>query len=127
MYNTPRNYSSPTSLGIDERWERVLCYAGLWLSGLIMLLLEQRNQNVRQHAKQSIVVFGVLSLVAWVLSSFGGILGWIPILGFVFSTIIGLIHGLVIVTIVVLWITFMLLALTSSRTHVIGRSSSARY
>jgi uncharacterized membrane protein len=121
MYNTPRNYSNTTSLGIDERWARVLCYVGLWVSGLIMLLLERRNENVRQHAKQSVVIFGSLSVLAWVLSFFGGMFGGIPILGFIFGVGFGLIHGLVVLAILALWVLFMVLALASPRTHVINR------
>jgi uncharacterized membrane protein len=122
MYNGPRDYSDTTSLGIDARWERVLCYVGLWVSGLIMLVLERRNENVRQHAKQSVVIFGSLSVLAWVLSFFGGMFGWIPILGFFFGVGFGLIHGLVILAIVALWVLFMVLALVSPRTHVLNRS-----
>jgi uncharacterized membrane protein len=119
MYNTSRN-GSPTSLGIDERWERVLCYVGIWVSGIIMLLLEQRNANVRRHAKQSIAVFGVLSLLAWVVGIFGGMLGWIPVLGFFFGAGFGLIHGLIILVMVVLWLVLMALAFMSPRTHILS-------
>ena len=64
MYNYNQNYSSPTSLGIQERWERVLAYALIWVSGLILLFVEQRNQTVRRHAMQSVIIFG--SLVGFV-------------------------------------------------------------
>ena len=51
MYNRGQ-YTSPTVLGIDEKWERVLCYLGVWVTGLIFLVIEQRNQTVRRHAMQ---------------------------------------------------------------------------
>jgi uncharacterized membrane protein len=38
-----------------------LCYAGWWVTGLVFLFAERRNQEVRFHAAQSLVVFGVLS------------------------------------------------------------------
>lgn len=120
MRNAPRQYSSTTTLGIDERWERVLCYVGLWVTGLAMLLLEHRNANVRQHAKQSVVIFGSLSLIAFALSFFSGMLGWIPVLGFVFSVGFGFFHAAVITVIVVLWIVFMVLALLSPRAHLVA-------
>ena len=82
MYN---QYESATTLGIPERWERVLCYALGWVSGLVLLIIEQRNHNVRRHAAQSIIVFSAISILGWLLSLFShiwviglafGILGW---------------------------------------------------
>ncbi len=78
MYNYSRP-SGETSLGIDERWERVLAYALLWVSGLILLIVEQRNQTVRRHAKQSVIIFGVLCGLALLTTIFSGALGWIPV------------------------------------------------
>jgi uncharacterized membrane protein len=124
MYN---KYSSRTTLGIDERWERVLCYVGIWVSGLIMLLLEHRNQNVRHHAKQSVVVFGILSVIAFVLSFFGAALGWIPLLGFFFTVGFGFFHGVVITVMVLLWLFFVLSALLSPRTHFVGPRSDRMF
>lgn len=74
MYN---RYESPTTLGIPERWERVLCYAFGWLSGLVLLIVEQRNHNVRRHAAQSVMVFGALSILAFVVATLGGHAGWL--------------------------------------------------
>lgn len=119
MYNYSRP-SGETSLGIDERWERVLAYALLWVSGLILLFLEQRNQTVRRHAKQSVIVFGVLTGLAWLASAFGGLLGWIPVLGFFFGLGFGLLHFFVILAIVVLWVLLMALAYSSAKTLFIG-------
>lgn len=127
MYNSPQRYSSQTTLGIDERWERVICYAGLWVTGLIMLLLEHRNQNVRHHAKQSVMVFGTLSLIAFVLSTFGHALGGIWVIGIIFGVGFGLAHALVILAIVVLWIVFILSALMSPRTHFVGPRSQRMF
>ncbi len=64
--------SSATTFGLDERVERTLLYpisavAALfwplgWAVGLIVALFE-KNHNVRLHAMQSSVIFGVLSIV----------------------------------------------------------------
>ncbi|MEO7158204.1 MAG: hypothetical protein ABI039_11610 [Vicinamibacterales bacterium] len=51
-----------TSTGVDARLASVLCYAGWWVTGLVFLFAERRDANVRFHAAQSIVVFGVLSV-----------------------------------------------------------------
>lgn len=54
--------SEPTSTGVDARLASVLCYAGWWVTGLVFLFAERRHQNVRFHAAQSLIVFGVLSI-----------------------------------------------------------------
>lgn len=118
MYN--RNYSSPTSLGLDERIERVLCYALLWVSGLIMLFLEQRNETVRRHAKQSVLVFGILGIVGWVAGLFGGLLGQIPVIGPLFGGTFGLVGWVAGTLTFVLWIGLMILAWVSPNTLFVG-------
>jgi len=117
MYN---NYSRPTTLGIDEKWERVLCYLGLWVTGLIFLLIEHRNETVRRHAKQSVLVFGVLSLLGWIVGALGGLLGHIWLIGWIFSGGFGLIGWLIGLVIFVAWIGLMLLAYASPRTFFVG-------
>ncbi|HEY7419067.1 MAG TPA: hypothetical protein VH593_28050 [Ktedonobacteraceae bacterium] len=67
--------SSLTSLGLDPRLESVLCYALGWLSGLILLFVEKQNREVRYHALQSVIIFGGLNILVWVL-------GAIPIISF---------------------------------------------
>ena len=51
--------TEPTSTGVDARLASVLCYAGWWVTGLVFLFAERRNQDVRFHAAQSLIVFGV--------------------------------------------------------------------
>lgn len=51
-----------TSTGVDARLSSILCYAGWWVTGLVFLFAERRNSEVRFHAAQSLVVFGVLSV-----------------------------------------------------------------
>ncbi len=59
----------------------LLCYIGGWVSGLIFLLIEEKNPFVRFHAAQSIVVFGTLNLLSMLL-------GWIPGSGGIFTFVI---------------------------------------
>jgi uncharacterized membrane protein len=114
------NYSRPTSLGIDERWERVLCYAFWWVSGLILLFVETQNETVRRHAKQSVIVFGVLSGLLWITGVFGGLLGMIPLIGWIFGGLLWLLHGLLWIVALVLWILLMVMAYAGPRTIFIG-------
>jgi uncharacterized membrane protein len=80
-----------TSTGLNPNVEALLCYLGWWVTGLIFLILEQKNQWVRFHAAQSLIFFGAVT-VATVL------IGWIPFVGSVFAyiiTIIGFIFWIV--------------------------------
>ena len=122
-YNQRNRLSSPTVLGIDERWERVLCYVFGWVSGLIFLVIETRNSTVRRHAWQSIVVFGTLNLLGLIVSLFGGLLSHIWIIGPIFGLGFGLIGGLIGVVTFALWILLMILAFISPETFIRGPSS----
>lgn len=74
---------SKTSTGLDKNVAAGLCYIFGWLSGLIFLLIEKEDQDVRFHAMQSVIVFGGLNLLNIALSiSLIGI-PLIPILGIV--------------------------------------------
>jgi uncharacterized membrane protein len=117
MYNSS---SSETSLGLDERWERVLCYALGWITGLIFLFAERKNQVVQRHARQSIVIFGGLSILAWLVSALGGLLGHIPLIGFIFGAGFGLLGGLLWIVTIVAWIGLMLMAFSSPKTLFVG-------
>ena len=55
--------SESTSTGVDARLSSMLCYAGWWVTGLVFLFAERTHPGVRFHAAQSLVVFGVLSVV----------------------------------------------------------------
>lgn len=116
-YNSRGQFSSPTVLGIPERWERVLCYALFWVTGLIFLLIEQRNQTVRRHAMQSLVVFGGLSILTTVF----GILSHIWVIGLIF----GLLAGVLGTVGFVLWIVLMIMAFVSPATFI--NPGSSRY
>jgi uncharacterized membrane protein len=114
--------SSETSLGLDERWERVLCYALGWITGLIFLFAERKNQVVQRHARQSIIIFGALSILGWLFGALGGLFGGIgiPLLSGVFGFAFGLLGGLVWIVTIVAWIGLMVLAYSSPKTLFVG-------
>lgn len=66
-------FGGETSTGVDPKIASVLCYLAWWVSGIVFLVIEQRNQVVRFHAAQSIVVFGGLSvaILLTAIASFG--------------------------------------------------------
>jgi uncharacterized membrane protein len=57
-----------TSTGLQENLAGFLAYIGIWVTGIIFLILEPKNRFVRFHAIQSIVTFGGLSLISAVLN-----------------------------------------------------------
>ncbi|MFC1871315.1 DUF4870 domain-containing protein [Chloroflexota bacterium] len=74
----------------------LLCYLGIWVTGIIFLILEQRSRFVRFHAIQSIIVFGFLFIADAILSQ-------IPLVGWFFGFIIG-------ISAFILWIVLMVKA-----------------
>jgi uncharacterized membrane protein len=112
--------SSETSLGLEERWERVLCYALGWITGLVFLFAERKNQVVQRHARQSIVIFGGLSILAWLAGALGGLFGAIPLIGWLFGSAFGLFGWLVWIVAIVAWIGLMLMAYSSPKTLFVG-------
>jgi len=74
-----------TSTGLEENVASLLCYVLAWVTGIIFVIVEQKNKVVRFHAMQSIIVFLSLSTIGSIMSAlFGGIFGgMIGLLGFV--------------------------------------------
>jgi uncharacterized membrane protein len=68
-----------TALGLEENIESALCYAGIWVTGILFFLLEKDNKNVRFHALQSLIVFLGLSVLTYIIGrfSFFGYLLWL--------------------------------------------------
>ncbi len=91
-----RTEPAGTSTGLSPNVAGLLCYVGIWITGIIFLVLEQKNRFVRFHAAQSIVAFGTITVA-------GVVLGLIPVVGDAFSTIIGIIGFIV-------WIIMMVKA-----------------
>jgi uncharacterized membrane protein len=86
--------SSTTSLSPNVAG--LLCYVGGWITGIVFLVLEQKNRFVRFHAAQSIIVFGTLNIIHLLLNP-------IPVVGWFFSTMVGVLAF-------VLWIVLMVKA-----------------
>jgi uncharacterized membrane protein len=65
-----------TSSGIDANVLAAFAYTVGWVSGLALLFFDQRNGFVKFHARQSIIVFGTLSL-AWTIALSVPVFGWL--------------------------------------------------
>ena len=79
-----------TSLGMRARTAGLLCYLFGWVSGLIFFLLERENRFVRFHAMQSLLFFGILSVLEGVFSympfffaPIGGAIGFVMFIGWI--------------------------------------------
>ena len=86
--------SSTTNLSANVAG--LLCYVAGWISGIVFLVIEQKNRFVRFHAAQSIIVFGALNIIHSLLNP-------IPVAGRFFSIVIGIFAF-------VLWIVMMVKA-----------------
>ncbi|HEY7418592.1 MAG TPA: hypothetical protein VH593_25670 [Ktedonobacteraceae bacterium] len=98
-----------TSLGLDERLERVLAYSLFWVSGILLLLLE-RNRNVRWHAMQSIITFGALTLLLIGVNFLKAMLAWIPVLNLLTNFGLGLLANMLGWVFFILWIWLIAMA-----------------
>ena len=98
-----------TTLGLNERLERVLAYAFGWLSGIILFFME-KNRNVRWHAVQSMVTFGALSILMLAISILRGFLSFIPLLGWLTSAGLGLLISVLWWVTIILWVWLMIMA-----------------
>ena len=85
-----------TSSGMNQNLAGLLCYLFGWITGLIFFLTEKENRFVRFHAMQSIITFGGLTAIYFVL-------GFIPIIGWILIPFLLLAQ-------LVLWILLMVKA-----------------
>jgi uncharacterized membrane protein len=71
-----------TTTGLSENVAGMACYALGWVTGIIFLLLEPQNKNVRFHAFQSIIIFGILNILYFIF-------WFVPVFGWIVNTLIG--------------------------------------
>lgn len=102
--------------GLAENVAGALCYLFGWITGLILFLIDKRPY-VRFHAVQSIVVFGGLNIISFLLATVFGIgmigLGGFRGLGFSWGVI-----SLVDLVTFILWILLMVKAYQGERFRV---------
>jgi uncharacterized membrane protein len=84
------------STGLQPNVAGLLCYVLGWVTGIVFLIIEKEDKTVRFHAMQSIVVFGGYTIVSIILN-------FIPFIGWILNTIIGII-------VFILWIVLMVRA-----------------
>jgi uncharacterized membrane protein len=97
-----------TSTGISARTEALLSYVLGWVTGLIFFVIERKNSFVRFAAAQSIVFFGTMTIIYFLVRIIGGILGAIPLLGLLISPIFGIIATIVWIVTFLVWIFLLI-------------------
>jgi uncharacterized membrane protein len=63
----PPNYQPPAASGIDKKTGAMLSYVLGWVTGVIFLFVGKGDPDVKYHAAQSIVFFGGMSVILWIL------------------------------------------------------------
>ena len=56
---------------LEENIASLLCYALMWLTGIIFYLVEKENKTIRFHALQSFITFLPLQIIASILGFIG--------------------------------------------------------
>ena len=69
----PQPPQKPQTTGLQENVASLLCYVGWWVSGIVFLVLEPNNKNIKFHAWQSIIISVPVSLLAIIFSSIHGV------------------------------------------------------
>ncbi len=88
-----------TSVNIEENVASMICYLGVWVTGLIFFLIEKENRIVRFHALQSLITFVgvfVVYIFLWFIS-------WIVPFFWIINTLFGLL-------VFILWVVLMIKA-----------------
>ncbi len=74
-----------SSMNLEENVAGLVCYLGLWVTGIIFFLMEKENKTVRFHAMQSIIAFiplNIIGYLCWYIGKpkwggyYGGVYGW---------------------------------------------------
>jgi uncharacterized membrane protein len=85
-----------SSTGLDENVAGMICYLGVFITGLVFFFMERDSRFVKFHGLQSTMLFISLSIVK-------SVFGWVPLLG---SLVINAVNLLSFV----LWIVMMVKA-----------------
>jgi len=101
----PRKKKYDTFFGLPENVEAVLAYLLGWVSGIILYSLETRSDFVKFHAKQSIIIFLIATILIIIVSPISGFIG-------------GVLNGILWVAIILIWLYLMLKAFAKEKTKL---------
>jgi uncharacterized membrane protein len=100
------------SSGLKPNVAGLLCYLGVWVTGIVFLIVERKDRLVRFNAMQSLVTFGILSIIIAIADSVRHWLPYwnVPLLEWLFYPQIlasNITYGVFLATGIVLWIVMM--------------------
>lgn len=98
-----------STTGLKPNVAGLLCYVGIWVTGIIFLIVEKKNTLVRFHAMQSLVTFGILNIIINIADTVRGWLAWLDGGWLVYPHLIGatVVYGVFLAIGIVLWIVLM--------------------
>ena len=86
-----------TALGLPKNTTAALAYSLGWLTGLVVFFMEKNDKELRFHGLQSIVVFGAIHLLSYVVA---------PALYFSFG-LFSVLYRIVSLMVLALWVFLM--------------------
>lgn len=102
---------SQSQTGLSENVAGLLCYVLWWITGLVFFLIDKRP-FVRFHAAQSMVLFGAITVLYWIL-------GFVFMFtGFAGAMLMSMVYWLLWIGSIVLWILCMVKAYQGERFRV---------
>jgi uncharacterized membrane protein len=98
-----------STTGLKPNVAGLLCYVGIWVTGIIFLIIEKKNTLVRFHAMQSLVSFGILNIIINIADSVRGWAAWTDWRWFFYPQwiIANIVFGVFVAITLVLWIVLM--------------------
>ena len=105
----PSETATKGDTGLSANTAGLLCYLAGWITGIVFLVIDKNRKFVKFHAWQSIMTFGILTVVQIIVSGILAAIGaatFSPVL-IIFAGIVGTIIWIITV---VLWIILMIQA-----------------
>jgi uncharacterized membrane protein len=107
---TPQQPPAPTGTGLAPNVAGLLCYALGWITGLVFFFIE-KDKYVRFHAVQSIIVFGSLQILQFLI-------GRLAMLSWGMLGLMSLVNTVIWVAELAVWILCMVKAYQGARFHL---------
>jgi uncharacterized membrane protein len=87
---------SGSSTNLNENVAGLLCYLATFVTGIIFLILEKKSKFVKFHAMQSIIFFGGIWIIGYVID-------YVPLFGWLLQSLLSLLGF-------IMWIVLMIKA-----------------
>jgi uncharacterized membrane protein len=103
--------SEKSSTGLEPNLGALLAYILGWVTGLLFVLIEQKDKYIRFHAFQSLYFFGAVSLIQIIgIPVVATIFSRIPVFGWLFAFLLWSLNIVVGVVAFIFWILGMIKA-----------------